>query len=86
MSLNKLKNNSYLILNLWNELMNEYLCQRCYSHTCIYQLHTYMGTAYIHKIKSKYCKYSHVGGGGSRIRYSINYFVLIRDSISEISP
>ena len=26
------------------------------------------------------------GGGGSRIRYSITNFVLIRDSISEISP
>ena len=26
------------------------------------------------------------GGRGSRIRYSINKFVLIRDSISEISP
>ena len=27
-----------------------------------------------------------MGGGGSRIRYSINKIVLIRDSISEISP
>ena len=26
------------------------------------------------------------GGGGSRIRYSMKKFVLIRDSISEISP
>ena len=26
------------------------------------------------------------GWGGSRIRYSIKYVVLIRDSISEISP
>ena len=26
------------------------------------------------------------GGGGSRIRYSIKKWVLIRDSISEISP
>ena len=51
-------------------------------HLCLYDKEKY--TLFV----KEYCSifWGLDGGGGSRIRYSIPNFVLIRDSISEISP